>query len=171
MNSHAASFVRAPAANVNVHTTSITCQQPPQYPYQGPYSSNPTTYEQQSYAPTNTLPATAAAANAYMSNYQQPHGFSPTYTSNPTFAADTTYYSPGSSSSWRQFTGDITSNIDPGTDYLSSASALMQLGRSEGSSQEPMPLGMDLRQGSNMSEGFQQNWPFLLYENNHPGIG
>ena len=175
MNSQAAAFVQAPS--VTTHTTSVTYQNPSQYSYQAQYNSNPTTYEQQPYAQPNTLPATAAAANAYMGSYQQPQEASPAYTSNPAFAATSTYHSPGSPSSWRQFAGDITSNIDPGTDYISSASALIQLGRSEGPSQQQqqqqqqqMSMGMDLQQESNINGGSQQSWPFLLFGSG-PGIG
>ena len=155
MNNHTPAFTPVPASNVNVHPNPNPYSHPPQQPYESQYTGNP---------------ATAAAANAFMSNYQQPQQVISSYTSNPGFAATTTYHSFGSPSAWRQFAGDITSHIDPDTNYLASASALTQLGRSEGSSQQPMPLGVDLRQGSNMNGEPQHSWPFLLYDNGQ-GIG
>ena len=167
-NGQVTTLMQSPS--VTTHTTSVTYHTPPQFPYQPQYTRTPTTFEQQPFAQTDTLPATAAAANAYMSNYQQPQEAPTAYPPNSGFAAATTYHSPGSPSSWRQFAGDITSNIDPGTEYMSSASALMQLGRNEGPPQQQMQMGIDAQQRSNMNGGPQQSWPFILFDNG-PGAG
>ena len=168
LSGQAAAYI--PPPSVTTHTTSVTYQNPPPYPYQPPYTSNPQTFDQQSYAQPNTLPATAAAANAYMSSYQQPQQAPTSYQSNHTFQNTANFQGPESPSSWRQFAGNMTSNIDPGPDYMSSASALMQRGRSEGPPPQDLQLELDLQQGDNMNGGPQQAWPFLLFENGQ-GVG
>ena len=167
-NGQVAALMQSPS--VTTHTTSITYHNPPHFQYHPQYTRDPAAFEHQPFAQPDALPATAAAANAYMSSYQQPQEASTAYPPNQGFAATTTYHSPGSPSSWRQFAGDITSNIDPGTDYISSASALIQLGRNEGPPQQQIHMGVDAQQRSNINGGPQQSWPFILFDNG-PGTG
>ena len=161
-NGHVPTFVDHPPAAS--HPTEVTYQDPSQFQYQNQYPRDSTAFEQ-SYVQPDTLPATAAAATAFMTSYQQPQA-STTYAQNPAFLPASSNYGPGSPSAWRQFTGDIASNIDPTTDYLSSASALMQLGRNGGSSSQ-MPIDLNAQQGGNINGEQQQSWPFLIFDNGH----
>ncbi len=165
-NGHTTAYVVTP--HLASHSTEVAHQNPSHYQYQNTsFPRDSSAFEQQQFAQSDTLPATAAAANAYMTSYQQPQA-STAYAQSPAFLGASNY-SPGSPSAWRQFTGDITSNLDPTTDYLSSASALMQLGRNEGPSTQ-IPIDMNAQQGNNINGGHQQSWPFLLFDNGQ-GVG
>jgi hypothetical protein len=76
----------------------------------------------------------------------------------PTF---NNYHSPGSPTSWRNWAGNMASNLEPGADYINSASALMQLGgRSEG---QP-PQEMQQQPGMQPVAGNGgQMWPFMHF--------
>jgi len=131
----------------------------PQYSYQTPYTSNTPTFVSPSYTSTDALPATAVAANAYLNNYppQSPQ-HNPHYPSNNSTADYSTYHSPGSPTSWRNWAGNMASNLEPGAEYMSSASALMQLGsRSEG------PVAQDIHAGD-ISGSTGQMWPRMIFD-------
>ena len=127
----------------------------PQYTYHTPYTSSP--YAPSSCASSDVLPATAAAANAYLHHYpHQPTPLHPTYPSDMNNIANNTYnqyHSPGSPTSWRNWAGSIASNLEPGAEYMNSASALMQLGRSE--AQVSQEFTVDSTTG--------QVWPLMLF--------
>lgn len=131
----------------------------PQYTYQTPYTNISSTYVSTSHNTTGALPATAAAATAYLNNYSpQPPQLNPDYPSSSTATNYNTYHSPGSPTSWRNWAGDMASDLEPGAEYMNSASALMQLGgRSEGSvAQDLQPGGIDRATG--------HMWPFMVYD-------
>ena len=133
----------------------------PQYAYQTPYGSGDPTYVSPPYTSNETLPATAAAANAYLSHYphQQSH-LNPSYPSHINNNNYGQYHSPGSPTSWRNWAGNMASNLEPGAEYMSSASALMQLGgRSEG------PVSHDFAVDSSTG----QAWPLMLFDNGTGG--
>lgn len=133
----------------------------PQYSYQGPYANNASTYVSPPYTSSAELPATAQAANAYLNGYRpQPTPMNPNFHSSLSNTNYTQYHSPGSPTSWRTWAGSMASNLEPGAEYMSSASALMQLGgRSEGSGSHDMPVD-----GTN-----GQMWPFMLFDSGTGG--
>ena len=128
---------------------------PQQQAYHNSYTNPTTTYVSQSYPPTDALPATAAAANAYLNNYpSQPTPLNQPYSSSISKNKYSQYHSPGSPTSWRTWAGNMASTLQPGADYMSSASALMQLGgRSEGPGQQDFAVDGCTRQG----------WPLMLF--------
>ena len=83
-----------------------------QYPYHQPYANNTSTYEPASYPSTNDLPSTAAAASAYIHNYppQPPPPTQPYINTNA--PGYNTYHSPGSPTSWRNWAGNMASNLE-----------------------------------------------------------
>jgi len=131
----------------------------PQYAYPTPYTSNTSTYVPPSYAAADALPATAAAATAYLSEYPtQTSQQNPHYPPSSNTANYSTYHSPGSPTSWRNWAGTMATNLEPRAEYMHSASALMQLGgRSEGSVAPDLPAG-----GGDGSTG--QMWPCMIFD-------
>jgi hypothetical protein len=143
----------------------LTYQNAPQYPYHVPYTNNTATYTSTSYPSADALPATAAAATAYLDNYQQP----PAQTYNA--APFTNYHAPGIPTSWRNWAGNMASNLEPGAEYMNSASALMQLGgRSESNPGQGLQTGVETGQTGAMevAGGAAQMWPFITF---NAGIG
>ena len=136
-------------------------QNTPQYPYHPPYANSTSSYESPTYATTDGLAGTAAAANAYLNNYPPPPQPSNQHfmTANqPTF---NNYHSPGSPTSWRNWAGNMASNLEPGADYINSASALMQLGgRSEGQPPQEMSQQPGMQP---MAGAGGQMWPFMNF--------
>ncbi|KAK4695136.1 hypothetical protein P7C71_g2558, partial [Lecanoromycetidae sp. Uapishka_2] len=137
----------------------LAYQNAPQYPYHMPYPTTNSTYPP-SFPSVEALPATAAAANAYLNNFAPP--------TNQAYNAPpyTNFHAPGSPTSWRNWAGNMASNLEPGVEpeaeYMSSASALMQLGgRSEGSNGQNLQTGVEMGQtGANTGA---QTWPFLQW--------
>ena len=128
-----------------------------QYDYNATFENSPPTYP-------SALPATAAAANAYMNAYPNPltQGLPP----NPTYA---NFHSPGSPTSWRTWAGDMASNLEPGPDYIDPASALMQLGgRGEENVAQSIQTAVDLQHGSSMN-GATAQWPFSVFNSRPTG--
>ena len=166
-NSTPSNYV-SPNPSISMNTTSAY-QNQPQYSYQTPYASDSSSYAP-SYTPTAALPATAAAANAYLNSYpapSQPHqNFQPT-TNNPEYSS---YHSPGSPTSWRHWAGNMASNLEPGQDYISSASALMQLGgRGEEPGAHDLRANVDLQQqGVPVENGTDQIWPLMILDGGNP---
>lgn len=158
-HSHASNSYAPP--NSSVSTRASASYPDPQYAYQAPYTSNTSAYLQSSYAPNDALPATAAAANAYLHNYpSQPPQLNPQYTPTTNAATYSTFHSPGSPTSWRNWAGNMASNLEPGAEYMNSASALMQLGgRSEGP--VPQEIAVDGSAG--------QMWPFMIFDSGTNG--
>lgn len=128
----------------------------PHYTYHTPYANSTSAYVSPSYTSTDALPATAAAANAYLNNYAPQSASLPLpYPSDSTSSTYNQYHRPGSPTSWRNWAGNMASNFEPGADYMSSASALMQLGgRNEG------PESRDLVVDGHPARG----WPFMLID-------
>ncbi|KAL6714100.1 hypothetical protein ACLMJK_008594 [Lecanora helva] len=144
--------------NTDVPTRASEAYPDPQYNYQTPYPSGNATYVSPSYASNDTLPATAAAANAFLHSYPpqpQPAPMNPNYPPNLPNNNYNQYHSPGSPTSWRTWAGNMASNLEPGAEYMSSASALMQLGgRSEG------PVSQEFAVDSSTG----QAWPLMLFD-------
>ncbi len=127
-----------------------------------PYVSNPNSFDTSAYPASvltsasqqHTTPqqATAAAANAFL------------YSNNPA-TNDNNYaaanlYGTGSQSSWRQWAGNVASNLEP-QEYISSASALMQLGgRSDQGANGNVPAA-NLPQTMN---NVGQPWPLMIFD-------
>ena len=132
-----------------------------QYNYNAPYRSSPSTYP-------STLPATAAAANAYMSAYpNQAAQHTQTF---PQTATYTNFHSPGSPTSWRTWAGDMASNLEPGPEYINSASALMQLGgRGEENAGPSIHSGVDIQPGTALNGATAQIWPFNVFNSGSLG--
>lgn len=83
-----------------------------QYPYHQPYANNTSTYDSGSYPSTNDLPATAAAASAYIHNYPpQPPPPTQPYL-NPNAPNYNAYHAPGSPTSWRNWAGNMASTLE-----------------------------------------------------------
>ena len=134
----------------------------PSNPSSGPYTTsapysqipasasypNPSSFPQSPY-PQSTQQATAAAATAYL--YSNPPSF-------PLHAG------AGGSSSWQHWAGNMASSLEP-QEYLSSASALMQLGR-RGEAQNSTGPGVPITQG--IAEGEvgsgRQPWPLMIFD-------
>ena len=158
VNGQAAPYMPPPGS------LSIAYQDPSQFAYANQYSASPTSYEPRTFNQSSNLPpSTSAAATAYMGSYSQaqaPYSVLNTFSNNPAYQQ----HGAGSPSSWRDFTGSITGNIDPSTaDYMSSASALMQLGRSDetqNQQQQDLQVGIELQQNHNMNPNHAQTWPF-----------
>ena len=128
---------------------------PAQYDYNVNFESSPPNYPA-------ALPATAAAANAYMSAY--PNQPAPDYPHNNTYA------NPGSPTSWRTWAGNMTSNLEPGPEYMNSASALMQLGgRGEESAGQSLHSAVDMQQGNALNGATAQMWPFNIFNSGSAG--
>ncbi|CAD6571612.1 MAG: hypothetical protein ASARMPRED_004654 [Alectoria sarmentosa] len=132
-----------------------------QYSFNATYGSSPPTYP-------SPLPATAAAANAYMSAYpNQAAQHAQTFSQNATYA---NFHSPGSPSSWRTWAGNMASNLEPGPEYIDSASALMQLGgRGEESVEQSIHSGVDMQHGSALNGATAQMWPFNTFNSGPAG--
>ena len=129
-----------------------------QYDYNVTFESSPTIY-------ASALPATAAAANAYMSTYPSPAA--PSFPHNPTYGS---FHSPGSPTSWRTWAGNMASNLEPGPEYINSASALMQLGgRGEENVAQSIHSGVDMQHGSALTEATAQIWPFNVFNSGSAG--
>jgi len=144
----------------------LAYQNAPQYPYHIPYSTNTSTYSPP-YPSAEALPATAAAANAYLSNYASAPPVNRPYNA----ATYNQFHAPGSSTSWRNWAGDMASNLEPGAEYMDSASALMQLGgRSEGNSGQGLQGAVGIGQAGAMggTTAAAQMWPFITFNS---GLG
>lgn len=154
--------------SIHGHPNSITYNNAPHYQYHTPYPNDNSHYENSSYHQSNAIPPTAAAANTYMQDFQPHHEMS--YQQTPSYPNTSTYHSSGGASSWRDFTGNMSSGLEPGADYLSSASALMQLGgRNEGLGMHDIQPVVDLQQHSDMSGGTVQMWPFMNFDSGPQG--
>ncbi len=127
-----------------------------------PYVSNPNSFDTSTYPASvltsashqHTTPqqATAAAANAYL--------YSNTPTTNDNSYAAANLYSTGSQSSWRQWAGNVASNLEP-QEYINSASALMQLGgRSDQGAIGHVPTA-NMPQTMNTTG---QPWPLMIFD-------
>lgn len=142
---------------------SMAFSSPRHYTFPAQYANNPANYDQQSYQ-ANDLPVTTdAAAAAYMNAYTQAQ---PQYTLSSAYptTANFNQHSAGSQSSWRDFTGNLTSNqAARAADYMPPASALMQLNRSEDTALpgQDMQMGLDMPQVNQMNGSAAQNWPFF----------
>lgn len=130
-----------------------------QYDYNATFESSPITYP-------SALPATAAAVNAYMSAYPNPTAQS--FPQNPAYA---NYHSPGSPTSWRTWAGNMASNLEPGPEYINSASALMQLGGrgDESVAAQNLHSSVDLQQGSALTGTTGQMWPYNVFNSGPVG--
>lgn len=112
------------------------------------YPPNPTSFPQSPY-PHSTQQATAAAATAYL--YSNPPSF-------PLHAG------AGGSSSWHHWAGNMASSLEP-PEFLSSASALMQLGRRDEAPNAAGP-GVPVTQemvGGDAGSG-RQPWPLMIFD-------
>lgn len=126
-----------------------------QYNYNVTYGSSAPTYQ-------SALPATAAAANAYMNAYpNQAVQHTQNYPQNATYA---NFHSPGSPTSWRTWAGNMASNLEPGPEYINSASALMQLGgRGEENVGQSIQSDGDMQQANSLNGAMAQTWPFNVF--------
>ena len=148
---------------------SVPPRQIPIYPHQQQqYQTHQ--YPRSSYGGTpiqsqDSLATTAAAATAYMGAYSQP-----SYQRNFVSSASTPelYQAPGGPTSWRNFTGNMIPQwgTSPG-EYMSSASALMQMGNGPRDS-VAIP---DVEQRQNSVYGEAPMWPMSLFEPNGSGNG
>lgn len=132
-----------------------------QYNYNVTYNTSAPTYQ-------SALPATAAAANAYMNAYPD-QAAQPTqnYPQNAPYA---NFHSPGSPTSWRTWAGNMASNLEPGPEYINSASALMQLGgRGEENSGQNIQSGVDMQRGNSLTGAAAQTWPFNTFNSGLAG--
>lgn len=153
-------YVAAPNATETIR--------PPQvFPNHAAYNYN-TTYESSPSTYPSALPATAAAANAYMNAYPNQAA---QHTQNlPHTNTYANFHSPGSPSSWRTWAGDMASNLEPGPEYINSASALMQLGgRGEGNAAPTIHSGVDMQHGNTLDEATAQMWPFSAFNSGAAG--
>ena len=164
LNDQHPSYLPQPSVTTQPSSLGYTITSPYHYPTTYTTTPTATVYDQRSLAHSNGFPATASeTSNNYMNTYSQ---------SQTSYAMSATQQNPqdfqphcaGGPSSWRDFTGNITSNLEPGAaDYMSPASALMQLGRSNGAShQQPdIQLGLDVARNDtlNGTQG-QSGWPF-----------
>ena len=58
----------------------------------------------------------------------------------------------------------MASNLEPGPEYINSASALMQLGgRGEGNAGQGIHAGVDMQQGNALNGATAQMWPFNVF--------
>ena len=158
--SHTRTMYSPPSlSNLPLHPP-LAYQDTPQYPYHMPYTTDTASYPSSTFTSANALPVTAAAATAYLNNYQTP---STQAYNNSTYS---NYHAPGSPTSWRNWAGDMASNLEPGAEYMSSASALMQLG---GRSESYTAQTMRASGGSNDQENIQgssaraQTWSCLQW--------
>lgn len=124
-------------------------------PTSAPYTPNPPSFPQSTYS--NTTPQqTAAAATAYL------------YSSAPSYPINA---GVGSPSSWRHWAGNLASNLEP-QEYLSSASALMQLGR-RGEAQSVTGPGVPVTDGIVGGDAVVgssgQPWPLMIFDAGHGG--
>ena len=140
------------------HNLNETIHPPQVYPHHTQYGYN-ASFDNSPPAYSSALPATAAAATAYMSAY--PDQTAQTYPHNPTYAD---FHRPGSPTSWRSWAGNMASNLEPGPEYINSASALMQLGgRGEGNAGQGIHAGVDMQQGNALNGATAQMWPFNVF--------
>ena len=148
--------------NPDVQAQSSSTYPDPHYIYHNPYTTGDSPYVAPSLPSSDALPATAAAANAYLNDYQQqPATFTPAYPPNVTKPQFNQYHSSGSPTSWRNWAGNMASTLEPGAEDMNSASALMQLGgRNEAS----------VSQEFTVDNGPGQGWPLMCF-NNGPGGG
>jgi len=131
----------------------------PQYVYPTPYTNNTSTYVPPSYNAADALPATAAAATAYLNGYpSRPSQHNPHPPPSSNTANYSAYNSPGSQTSWRSWAGDMASNLEPRAEYINSASALMQLG---GCSEGPAAQNL---QTDVIDESTGQMWPSITFD-------
>lgn len=134
-----------PNSNPGPYTTSASY---PQTSTSASYPPNSTSFPQSPY-PHSTQQATAAAATAYL--YSNPPSF-------PLHAG------AGGSSSWHHWAGNMASSLEP-QEYLSSASALMQLGR-RGEAPNPAAPGVPATQGMEGGDAGseKQPWPLMIFD-------
>ena len=104
-------YLPPPKPNVPSQSTPAY-QNAPQYPYPHSYVDNNSTYSSPPYPSTNDLPTTAAAANAFLNNYppQPPPPNQPFLNTNA--PAYNSYHSPGSPTSWRNWAGNVATNLE-----------------------------------------------------------
>lgn len=118
-------------------------------PTSAPYTPNPPSFSQSTYSNTNPQ-QTAAAATAYLYSNAPPYPI---------------YAGVGSPSSWRHWAGNVASNMEP-QEYLSSASALMQLGR-RGEAQSGTGPGVPVTDGivgDAVVGSVGQPWPLMIFD-------
>lgn len=137
-----------PNSNPGPYTTSAPY---PQTPTTASYPPNPTSFPQPPY-PHSTQQATAAAATAYL--YSNPPSF-------PLHAG------AGGSSSWHHWAGNMASSLEP-HEYLSSASALMQLGR-RGEAPNSSGSGVPPAQGMVGGDAGAGRWPIMIFDTGPSG--
>lgn len=131
----------------------------PQYAYPTPYTSKTSINEPPSYTAADGLPATAAAATAFLNEYPTQHlQQNPHYSPSSNTANHSNHHRPGSPTSWRNWADNMASNLEPRAEYMNSASALLQLGgRNEG------PVGQDLQTGG-IDGSSCRMWPYLIFD-------
>lgn len=132
-----------------------------QYNFNATYENSPSTYQ-------SALPATAAAANAYMSAYpNQATQHNQNFPHNATY---TNFHSPGSPTSWRTWAGNMASNLEPGPEYINSASALMQLGgRGEENVAPNIHSDVNMQHEGSLNGAAAQMWPFNTFNSGSAG--
>ena len=146
------------SSNTDVSACASSTYPDPRYPYQTPYATNTPAFTTTSYTSNDGLPATAAAADAYLNNYpSQSAALSSHYSSSLATTGNgyAQYHSPGSPTSWRNWAGNMAHNLEPNTEYMTSASALIQLGgRTEGAAAQDFTVEGSAAQG----------WPFMIFD-------
>lgn len=153
-------YLAAPNNNEPIRTPQ-TFSSHAQYNFNAAYGSSSPTYP-------SALPATAAAANAYMSAYpNQAAQHTRDFPHNPTYG---NFHSPGSSDSWRDWAGVMASNLEPAPEHINSASALMQLGgRGEDNAAQTIHSGVDMQYGNTLNRATAQVWPFNTFNSGLAG--
>ncbi|KAL9101868.1 MAG: hypothetical protein Q9163_002913 [Psora crenata] len=157
------SYLNSAADMPQAHLTTYNNTQ--QYTYEAPYSST-SDYSSTLQQPT-PLPATATAGTPYMTSYPSAP-YQPSYTQSSAYTTSPAdiCHPPGSPTSWRQFTGNMVPNLDtaPG-EYMSSASALMQLGGGQGEIIDTPEMGR-----VDIADEAAQMWPMMVFDRS-AGVG
>ena len=167
-------FQTSDGSNVTAQAA-IQFTSPTQYPFPGSatsYGSNTGAYAPTAYTPSEPLSsgsqqATAAAANSYLYSNAPP-------SANPHYQPGVAIgYTAGPVSSWREWAGHMAaqagsmpSHPEP-QEYLSSATALMQLGGRNGQGGDANPQAATDVTG--MSDGATQQWPLMIFDGSQPG--
>lgn len=158
------------------HADSRNFDSVPNYTYRNPYGVDPSGqgFQPTTYTPAEDMSATMEGHSAYAQSFQQPSAISDSYPPHGTYASPSEYGRPRDQSSWAQYTSNMNPDIDPHPEYISSASALVQLGRSEHPrTQQDLHMAMGMlaepdRHQSGAQSVTPQNWPYLLYDEAPP---
>ena len=141
------------------------------YPFLGPsstYANPPGPYGPTAYAGSEASPsvpqqATAASASSYL--YSTPSSTEAVYQ-----AVMPVNYGAGPQISWRNWAGSMAGNMPTNAspqEYMTSATALMQLGNPQ-SSAAGVASATGLRVEASLEAA--QSWPLMIFDGSHPGV-